>query len=318
MIKPDKPRDEQTSIKPLCFEGKENCIESHLMQFEIIAKRNQWDDLEKADFLKCTLSGEASHISRDLEESATYDDVITKLRQRYGSLEQIESFRMELKQRKRKPGESLAHLLKDIRRLFMQAYPGPPNYMTQLTAKDAFIDVLDDRELTIKVMEREPNTLDQAFKIAERMELYQKIPKDREQVSKSKPAAKVRGTTTPSDSVLQSVIEMQKVMQKQLTLLTEAWQKDQATASKPGLPTRTPFDKSKVICHACRKPGHFKAECPERSKSTTEMSCRCWSEHTKSVVAKAEKTPDDEKQPGRGVKRGDSRSRTCRVGRRCC
>ena len=61
-------------------------------------------------------------------------------------------------------------------------------------------------------------------------------------------------------------------MQKQLSLLTKAWQKDQATASKPGLPTKTPFDKSKVVCQACRKPGHFKVECPERSKPTTEMS----------------------------------------------
>ena len=195
------------------------------MQFQIIAKRNQGDDLEKAHFLKCTLSGEASHILRDLDETASYDDVVTKLRQRYGSLEQIKSFRMELKQRKRKPGESLAHLLKNIKRIFMQAYPGPPNYISQITAKDAFMDALDDRELLMKVMEREPNTLDQAFKIAERMKLYQKIPKDREQDGESKSAAKVRGTTTPNDSVLQSVIEMQKVMQKQLTILTEAWQK---------------------------------------------------------------------------------------------
>ena len=40
----------------------------------------------------------------DLLDSATYDDVVFKLRQRYGSLKQIESYRIELKQRKRKPG----------------------------------------------------------------------------------------------------------------------------------------------------------------------------------------------------------------------
>ena len=142
--------------------------------------------------------------------------------------------------------------------------------MSQITARDAFIDALDDCELMIKVMEREPNTLDQAFKIAERMELYQKIPKERETDGKAKPAAKVRGASASSDNVLQSVIEMQKVMQKQLTMLTEAWQKDQSTASKPGPSARTPFDKSKVICHSCRKPGHFKVECPEKAKSYVE------------------------------------------------
>ena len=38
--------------------------------------------------------------------------------------------------------------------------------------KDAFSDALGDKEFTIRVMEREPKSLEEAFKIAERMELY--------------------------------------------------------------------------------------------------------------------------------------------------
>ena len=91
------------------------------------------------------MTGEASCILRDLSDIATFDDMVYKLRQRYGSLEQIESYRIELKQRKRRPGESLSQLLTDVRRLFTQAYPGPPNYMSKIAAKDAFIDALNDR-----------------------------------------------------------------------------------------------------------------------------------------------------------------------------
>ena len=141
-----KPPSKRAFIKPPRFEGKDNCLESHLVQFEIIAKHNQWNDSEKADFLKCSLSGEASHMLRDLDDKATYDDVVSQLRRRSGSLEQIECYRMELKHRRRKPGESLSQLLKDIRRLFLLAYPGPQNYMTLITARDAFIDALNDRE----------------------------------------------------------------------------------------------------------------------------------------------------------------------------
>ena len=104
-------------------------MESHLAQFEIISKHNQWNVEEKTDFLKCSLSGEGSHILRDIKDDASYDDVVCKLRQRYGTLERIESFRMELKTRKRHPGEPLSQLLKDMRRLFMQAYPGPGIYI---------------------------------------------------------------------------------------------------------------------------------------------------------------------------------------------
>ena len=202
------------------------------MQFEIIAKHNQWTDSEKADFLKCSLSGEASHMLRDLDEKATYENVFSQLRQRYGSLEQIESYRMELKHRKRKPGETLSHLLKDVQRLFLLAYPGPQNYMTLITAHDAFIDALNDRDLMIKVMEREPCNLDQAYKIAERLELYQKIPGGRESESKAKSAAKVRVTTSENDPLLQSIVETQKMMQKQLSVLSETIKKDRPPRSE--------------------------------------------------------------------------------------
>ena len=73
-----KPYMNRSFIKPPRFERKDSCIESHLSQFEIVAKRNRWDECEKADYLKCSLIGEASRILRDLPDSATYDDVVFK------------------------------------------------------------------------------------------------------------------------------------------------------------------------------------------------------------------------------------------------
>ena len=261
-----KPPSKRAFIKPPRFEGKDNCLEFHLVQFEIIAKHNKWDDLEKADFLKCSLSGEASHLLRDLDEKATYDDVVSQLRQRYDSLEEIESYRMELKYRKRKPGETLSHLLKDIRRLFLLAYPGPQNYMTLITARDAFIDALNDRDLMIKVMKREPSNLDQAFKIAERLELYQRIRGGRETEAKSKPASKVRGTMSESNSLLQSIVETQKLMQKQLSVLSESIKKDRPLETKSSDVIKTPANKIKGLCHQCHQPGHYRMQCPDWQK----------------------------------------------------
>ena len=51
-------------------------------------------------------------------------------------------------------------------------YSGQCNTMADAIAKDAFIDALGDKKLDICVMEREPKSLEKAFKIAERMELY--------------------------------------------------------------------------------------------------------------------------------------------------
>ena len=51
-VRPDKPTRARAFIKPSRFEGGNNCLESHLVQFDIVAKHNGWDESEKAYFLK--------------------------------------------------------------------------------------------------------------------------------------------------------------------------------------------------------------------------------------------------------------------------
>ena len=169
---------------------------------------------------------------------------------------------MELKQRKRRPGESLSSLLKDVRKLFTQAYPGPPNYMSEIAAKDAFVEALKDRELMIKVCEREPGTLDQAYKIAERMELYQRIPGGKDAEVKTKQPSKVRATATEDNSVLKSVVGTQRLMQKQLALITESLAKERFSSKKCDETEKTAVAKAKGRCHNCHELGHYRFECP--------------------------------------------------------
>ena len=161
--------------------------------------------------------------------------------------------------------------MKDVRHLFMLAFPGPPNYMSKLMARDAFIDALSDRELMIKVMEREPGTLDQAYKIAERLELNQKIPSGSEGFNIPKSGSKVRGTTVEDNDVLQSIIETQQKMQKQLSSLTEAL-KERPSNQRNGGPVKAPSSKLEGVCHHCHKPGHFRPQCPDLVKVSMDLA----------------------------------------------
>ena len=127
------------------------------------------------DFLNISLTGDASSVLKDLDEDISYETLVAKLKQRYGTLKQQDVFCIQLKgrrRRRRKMGESLTDLMKDIRRLFMLVYSDQCNTMADAIAKDAFIDALGDKKLDIRVMEREPKSLEKASKIAERMELY--------------------------------------------------------------------------------------------------------------------------------------------------
>ena len=144
-------------LKPSKFDGKLGSVESHLTQFSIIAERNEWDDREKADYLMCSLTGEASELLEELSRNSSFDEVVSRLQQHYASLDQVEIHRAQLKNRRRRPGEPLMDLMKDVRRLFLAAHPGPTNYISKIVAKDAFITALSDRDLMVKVLERKPS-----------------------------------------------------------------------------------------------------------------------------------------------------------------
>jgi hypothetical protein len=54
------------------------------------------------------------------------------------------------------------------------AFPGPTNSTVQVVGRDAFLDALDDHRLRVRVLEREPQTLEAALSIASRLEAYDK------------------------------------------------------------------------------------------------------------------------------------------------
>ena len=50
------------------------------------------------------------------------------------------------------------------------AYPGPPNKTSEMAARDAVLEALDDAELVIHIQAQKPTSLDSAVRVAQRME----------------------------------------------------------------------------------------------------------------------------------------------------
>ena len=74
--------------------------------------------------------------------------------------------------RRRKPGEDLQHLYQDIARLILLAYPDRSDDVTDLVGRDAFLDALEDEDLPVRILDREPPDLDAALKHAVKLESY--------------------------------------------------------------------------------------------------------------------------------------------------
>src|SRR5678815_2918815 len=191
-------------MKPGRFDGT-GSLESFLSQFEVCARHNRWTASDRVDFLRCSLEKAATQLLWDFgaQPDATYEQLVERLRQRYGTEGQAETFRAQLYYRRQRAGESLSDLLHEIRRLVVLAYPVPANETTEIIAKDAFLEAMRDRELPLKVREREPKALDEAYRAALRLEAYRRTmdlddrrrplePDDRD--DRRRPPNRVRGT----------------------------------------------------------------------------------------------------------------------------
>ena len=122
------------------------------------------------DFLIISLTGDASSVLKDLDGMK-----VSNMKPWWPNLNSGMAFGAAKgvlhsagrKKKKRKMGELLTDLVKDIRRLFVLVYSGQCNIMADAIAKDAFTDALWDKELTIRAMGRELKSLENAFKIAD-------------------------------------------------------------------------------------------------------------------------------------------------------
>ena len=173
--KPKPSTRDKKDMKLEKFDGKTR-IESFLAKFEICARHNGWSEADRIDNLQCSLvGGDAAQILWDMgaEGVKTSKDLIRQLETRYGSANQTALYRTQLKYRRRQKGETLGDLVNDVRRLIILAYPGPSSTMRETFACEAFLEALNDKDLALKIREKEPSTLEQACQMAMRLEAYE-------------------------------------------------------------------------------------------------------------------------------------------------
>ena len=99
----------------------------------------------------------------------------------------------------------------DIRRLVVLAYPVPANETTEIVTKDAFLEAIRDKELSLKVREREPWTIDEAYRMALRLAAYQPTSELEE---RRRPAQRFRGAKE-SDPVKKPQRQMERFFNEQ-------------------------------------------------------------------------------------------------------
>jgi len=148
-------------------------LETFLAKFTRMADYMNWNESDRYHHLCACLDGVAGQILWDVDPDGTVAKIIALLKTRFGNELQSERFRAELKARHRQPRESLQQLYLDISKLVALAYPESTAELCNHVTKEAFLKALGDPQLQLKVLEREPKTVEDVLAVASRMEAYE-------------------------------------------------------------------------------------------------------------------------------------------------
>jgi len=171
--------DEDTLSKPKHmlkapkFDGQTS-FETFWAQFMNCVEHNRWRKAQKLVYLGSSLDKDVANVLWDYNKDVTNSlSGLTKvLESRFGGKSFADKHHIELRNRRRRPDESIWNLHVDIRRLATLAFPGVKCQDHEVIACDHFLHALADPDLALKIRERHPSDLDSALQIALQLEVW--------------------------------------------------------------------------------------------------------------------------------------------------
>ena len=137
-------------------------------RFNFCAKANGWNSAEKCAQLQACLKGMAAQIlCYGKNKEWSYRELYAKLEDRFGSDDRSDEYLAKLETRRRGAKETLQQLCHSIEELVALAYPGPKTVHSDRFAITSFLRALNDAELSGKIRDKQPKTLDEAFRWAQ-------------------------------------------------------------------------------------------------------------------------------------------------------
>ena len=129
-------------VRPDKYDGSASWID-YFQHFEACRKINGWNNEEAGEFLATSLRGPALRLLREQKDELSFNELAKRLANRFSDERQAENHLMELRQRKRRPGESLRELGQSIRELTSLAYPEFEHDGRNKLARGHFMDAIN-------------------------------------------------------------------------------------------------------------------------------------------------------------------------------
>ena len=252
------------TFKPEAFNGDEDW-DSYISHFEICAEMGGWSQREKALALVASLKGQARMYYMNLAplERASYNTVVYKLGQRFGNLRQDSMWIARLESRKRQPGESMAALGDDLRRMARRAYASfDPQAQETLALNQLYRTV--SSEMKYRCVAAQCRTIADAVELIETYEGIVGEEKKKSTVRRVENSKKSKNEQSKPSLSSQSNNKIEKTLEQLVQRLDRL-------EERGNRPRSMNYSQGPRVCFKCQSPDHFIRNCPHNKEQQQEM-----------------------------------------------
>ncbi|XP_065923756.1 uncharacterized protein [Magallana gigas] len=237
------------SIKPATYDGSGPWLDYHA-HFEACADINGWSYATKGLYLAVSLRGNAQGVLGNMPRGTKpdFDSLVQALEDRFAPPSQTELYRVQMRERRQRAGETLPELGQAIQRLAYLAYPTASAEIRETLAKDQFVDALVDSEMRIRIKQSRPRHLNDAIQLAVELEAYNRA----ERKGYARPTA-----PDPENDTLAKTIDALNAKIDSLQLEVKSLKRQGGGDAQ----LRPRAQEQQKLCYYCRKPGHIRKDC---------------------------------------------------------
>jgi hypothetical protein len=258
------------------FDGEKTDWVDYKKHFDAVANWNDWDYKERAMQLAMSLQGEAQKLLGDLPMSVQkdYNSLVGELSDRFNPGERETAYRLEFRNRMRKPEESPMMFGHCLRRLAGKAFPKISMDDREYWVIDQFVNGLRNSETKKHVLFGRPKTINDAVALAIEAESFETMSKDRLNrkpnisalTSDEGDVLKMSGQHDSSEQILKEMKNMLTSTMKELETL-KGQVNSNSFQGKSGNFSRQNNGK-KFVCYFCHEEGHTKRTCPKLTEKS--------------------------------------------------
>eukprot|EP00105_Crassostrea_gigas_P001492 XP_011413701.1 PREDICTED: uncharacterized protein LOC105318343 [Crassostrea gigas] len=182
-----------------------------------------------------------------------------------------------LKEKRQKSTVTLPKLGESIRRLTHLAYPSAPCEVTEMIAKDQFVDALTDFDMRLRIQQSRPKSLNEAIRLAVEIEAFCRAERQRRDISYARGASgekpdtqetNVRGEFKELRDELRASL---RELELKIAALTDS-KSNTTTTYTMNTESKQCNDSFPYKCHNCGTRGHRARDCLVKKKAVNKQS----------------------------------------------